>query len=137
VPNSNLIANQVVNWTLSSPWRRVDIPVGVAYGTDPEEIIKLLVNVATSHSGVMRSPEPTAFFLGFGDSALNFELRFWAARQEIWFQLKSDVSISVDRALREAGVEIPFPQRDLHVRSVDASVKENLPSPLVPPKPTA
>ncbi len=137
VPNSNLIANQVINWTLSSPWRRVDIPVGVAYGTDPEEIIKLLIDVATSHSGVMRSPEPTAFFLGFGDSALNFELRFWAARQEIWFQLKSDVSIGVNRALREAGVEIPFPQRDLHVRSVDATVKEALPSPLDQPKPTA
>jgi potassium-dependent mechanosensitive channel len=129
VPNSNLIANQVINWTLSSPWRRVDVPVGVAYGTDPERVIKLLVSVASEHVGVMRSPEPTAFFLGFGDSALNFELRFWAARQEIWFQLKSDVSVDVAKALGEAGIEIPFPQRDLHVRSIDASVREAISPP--------
>ncbi len=123
VPNSNLISNQVINWTLSSPWRRVDIPVGVAYGTDPEQVIKLLVGVANAYPGVMQSPEPSAFFLGFGDSALNFELRFWSARQEVWFQLKSDVSVAVGKALAEAGIEIPFPQRDLHVRSIDASAR--------------
>jgi potassium-dependent mechanosensitive channel len=121
VPNSNLIANQVINWTLSSPWRRVDIPVGVAYGSDPERIIKLLVGAAAANPGVMRSPEPVAFFLGFGDSALNFELRFWSARQETWFQLKSDVGVAIGRALAEAGFEIPFPQRDLNVRNIDAS----------------
>jgi potassium efflux system protein len=123
VPNSNLISNQVINWTLSTPWRRVEIPVGVAYGTNPEQIINLLVEVAGSNSGVMRDPKPSAFFVGFGDSALNFEVRFWAARQESWFQLKSDVTTSVARALQEAGIEIPFPQRDLHVRSIDASTK--------------
>jgi potassium efflux system protein len=123
VPNSNLISNQVINWTLSTPWRRVEVPVGVAYGTDPEQIINLLVEVAGSNPGVMRDPKPSAFFVGFGDSALNFELRFWAARQESWFQLKSDVTTSVAKALGEAGIEIPFPQRDLHVRSIDASIK--------------
>jgi potassium-dependent mechanosensitive channel len=123
VPNSNLISNQVINWTLSTPWRRVEVPVGVAYGTNPEQIIALLVEVAGSNPGVMRDPKPSAFFVGFGDSALNFELRFWAARQESWFQLKSDVTTSVAKALQEAGIEIPFPQRDLHVRSIDASIK--------------
>ncbi len=126
VPNSNLISNQVINWTLSSPWRRVDIAVGVAYGTDPEEVIKRLVGVASAFPGVMRSPEPLAFFMGFGDSALNFELRFWSARQDTWFQLKSDVAVAVGKALAEAGIEIPFPQRDLHVRSIDAASKEAL-----------
>jgi small-conductance mechanosensitive channel len=126
VPNSNLIANQVINWTLSSSWRRVEIPVSIAYGTDPERVLKLLVEVAKSNSGVMINPEPMAFFLGFGESALTFELRFWSARQETWFQLKSDVAIAVSKALREAGIEIPFPQRDLHVRSIDASAKETL-----------
>jgi potassium efflux system protein len=126
VPNSNLIANQVINWTLSSPWRRVEIPVGVSYGTDPEQVIKLLVEVANAYPGVMRSPEPAAFFLGFGESALNFELRFWSARQEVWFQLKSDVSVAVNKKLAEAGIEIPFPQRDLHVRSIETSAKDAL-----------
>jgi len=127
VPNSNLLSNQVINWTLSSPWRCVQIPVGVAYGTDPEPVLKRLVEVAESYPGVMRDPQPAAFFLGFGDSALNFELRFWAG-QDTWFQLKSDVTSGVAKALREAGIEIPFPQRDLHVRSIDASVREALAS---------
>jgi len=122
VPNNNLIANQVVNWTLSSPWRRVEIPVGVAYGSDPEAILKLLVQVAATNPEVMAEPPPVAFFLGFGDSALNFELRFWAHRQDTWFQLKSDVAIAVAHALRQANIEIPFPQRDIHVRGADVSI---------------
>jgi small-conductance mechanosensitive channel len=125
VPNSNLLSNQVINWTLSSPWRCVQIPVGVAYGTDPEPVLKLLVEVAESFPGVMRDPQPSAYFLGFGDNALNFELRCWAGG-DTWFQLKSDVTTGVVRALREAGIEIPFPQQDLHIRSIDASVKEAL-----------
>jgi potassium efflux system protein len=132
VPNSNLISNQVINWTLSSSWRRVEVPVGVAYGTDPEQVLKLLVEVAKSNSGVMLNPEPMAFFLGFGESALNFELRFWSARQETWFQLKSDVAIAIAKALREAGMEIPFPQRDLHVRSIDGLAKETLTGDIAP-----
>jgi small-conductance mechanosensitive channel len=121
VPNGNLISNQVINWTLSSQWRRVDVPVGVAYGTDPEQVIKLLVRVSESHPGVLLQRPPTAFFLGFGESSLNFELRFWSERQDTWFQLKSDVTVAVANALREAGIEIPFPQRDLHIRSIAAT----------------
>ena len=72
----------------------------------------MLVAEAAAHANVMTDPAPMAFFMGFGDSALNFELRFWSARQDIWFQLKSDVTTGVSRALREAGIELPFPQRD-------------------------
>jgi len=126
VPNSNLLSNQVINWTLSSQWRRVDVPVRVAYGTDPEEVIKLLVAVAESYPGVLLERPPMAFFMGFGESALNFELRFWSARQDTWFQLQSDVTVAVAKALREAGIEIPFPQRDLHVRSIGTSGAEAL-----------
>jgi len=128
VPNSNLISNQVINWTLSSQWRRVDVPVGVAYGTDPERMIKLLVGVAESHPGILLERPPMAFFLGFGESALKFELRFWCDRQDTWFQLQSDVTVAVAKALREAGIEIPFPQRDLHIRSIDASIPESVAS---------
>jgi potassium-dependent mechanosensitive channel len=123
VPNSNLLANQVINWTLSSQWRRVDVPIHVAYGTDPELLLRLLVEVAESNPGVLRQRPPTAFFLGFGDSALNFELRFWSAHQDAWFQLQSEVAIAVVKALQTAGIEIPFPQRDLHVRSLEPSVR--------------
>jgi small-conductance mechanosensitive channel len=126
VPNSNLIANQVINWTLSSQWRRVDVPVGVAYGTDPARVIKLLVGVAESHPGVLLVRPPMAFFLGFGESTLRFELRFWSSEQDTWFQLQSDVTVAVAKALEEAGIEIPFPQRDLRIRSIDASAAEKV-----------
>jgi small-conductance mechanosensitive channel len=124
VPNSNLLSNQVINWTLSSQWRRVDVPVRVAYGTDPERVIKLLVSVAEAYPGVLLERPPLAFFMGFGESSLNFELRFWSAWQDTWFQLQSDVTVAVAKALREAGIEIPFPQRDLHLRSIDSPVAE-------------
>ena len=133
MPNSNLISNQVINWTLSSQWRRVDVPVGVAYGTDPARVIRLLEGVAESHPGVLHERPPLAFFLGFGESALKFELRFWCGQQDTWFQLQSDVTVAVATALREARIEIPFPQRDIHVRSIDASVAESVASSGVSP----
>jgi potassium efflux system protein len=124
VPNSNLLSNQVINWTLSSPWRRVDIPVGVTYDSDPERVLQLLVNVAQLHPGVLRERPPEAFFIGFGENALNFELRFWSAFQDTWFQLRSEVTLALAKALRESGIGIPYPQRDLHIRSVDTSVEQ-------------
>jgi len=125
VPNSDLISKEVINWTLSSLRRRVDIPVGVAYGTDPERMLSLLIDVASSHPGVIQSPKPEAYFLGFGDSALNFEVRFWTYRED-WFRLKSDAAVSLMKALREANIEVPFPQRELHIRSIERS-GENVP----------
>jgi potassium efflux system protein len=123
VPNSNLLSNQVINWTLTSARRRVEVPVGVAYGTNPELALKLLIEVAESNPRILKEPRPEAFFLGFGESALNLELRFWAA-QSIWFELKSEVGLAVFHALRKAGIEIPYPQRDLHVRALDYPVKK-------------
>ncbi len=123
VPNSNLLSNQVINWTLTSARRRVEVPVGVAYGTNPELALNLLIEVAESNPRILKEPRPEAFFLGFGESALNLELRFWAA-QSIWFELKSEVGLAVFHALRKAGIEIPYPQRDLHVRALDYPVKK-------------
>ena len=122
VPNSNLTSTQVINWTLSSQRRRIEIAVGVAYGTDPELVLRMLVAEAAAHQNVMTNPAPEAFFISFGDSALNFELRFWSESQDAWFKLKSDVTVAIARALAEAGIEIPFPQRDLHLRSIDPAV---------------
>jgi potassium-dependent mechanosensitive channel len=125
VPNNELISTKVTNWTLSSPRRRVTIPVGVACDSDPATVLKLLAGVAHSTPGVMSHPEPAAFFLGFGESTLDFELRFWAT-QEMWLQLKSDVGVRVAKALGDAGIEIPFPQRDLHLRSIDEQTRGTL-----------
>ena len=122
VPNSDFVAKEVINWTLSSLRRRVDIPLTVAYGTDPERLISLLLELAVAHPAVISNPKPEAYFLDFGESALSFELRFWTY-QEDWFQLKSDVAVHLIKALREANIEIPFPQRDLHIRSVSSLAK--------------
>jgi len=127
LPNSNLLSNQVTNWTLSSTRRLVEIPVRIAYGTDPALALKLLMEIATSNPHVLAHPRPETLFLGFGDSALNVELRFWAA-QSVWFELKSQISMAILESFRNAGIEIPYPQRDLRVRSIDSLPKEELPA---------
>ena len=119
VPNANLISGEVVNWTLSDEIRRVDVSVGVAYGSDPDKVIAIVLDAARSCDGVMASPAPTALFSDFGDSALQFQLRFWTARFDSYTSLASDVRVALARRLAEAGIAIPFPQRDLHVVSVD------------------
>jgi small-conductance mechanosensitive channel len=124
VPNANLISAEVVNWTLSDERRRADVPIGVAYGTEPQAVIDILVNLAKEHPEVMDDPAPEAFFLGFGASSLDFELRAWTRASFI--QVASDLRVRITEALEEAGIVIPFPQRDLHLRSVDRSAADVL-----------
>jgi potassium efflux system protein len=126
LPNSTLLSNQVTNWTLSSTRRLVEIPVRISYGTDPALVLKLLMEIATSNPHVLAHPRPETLFLEFGESSLNVELRFWAA-QSVWFELKSQISMAILESFRNAGIEIPYPQRDLHVRSIDSLSKEELP----------
>jgi potassium-dependent mechanosensitive channel len=118
VPNGDLISKSVINWTLSDRRRRIEIKVGVAYGSDPEKVIGLLLKAATDHPEALTDPAPAAYFMGFGDSSLDFILHVWAARFEQALPLQSAVRRSVARVLTEAGIEIPFPQRDLNLRSI-------------------
>ena len=121
VPNGNLIAQEVTNWTLSDRRRRVEVGVGVAYGTDPEQVLEALLSVARGNDDILPYPEPQAVFLEFGDSSLNFALRAWTRTFEDHFRVKSDLTVMTNAALVEAGIQIPFPQRDLHLRSVDGN----------------
>jgi potassium efflux system protein len=118
VPNSELIANKVINWTLSDQRRRVELPVGVAYGTEPEKVMTLLLDVAAEEKRVLPEPKPVALFMGFGDSALNFELRFWVIKESEAVPVRSLVALKVAAALRSEGIEIPVPQRDLNLRNM-------------------
>jgi small-conductance mechanosensitive channel len=120
VPNANLISAEVTNWTLSDERRRMDLPVGVAYGTDPEAVIEILIGVAGEHPEVLSDPEPQGLFLGFGESSLDFQLRAWTRADFV--RVSSELLLAVNRALGDEGIEIPFPQRDLHLRSVDSDV---------------
>ncbi len=126
VPNGNIISSEVVNWTLSDKLRRIEILVGVAYGTDPEKVINILKGIVAEHDSILKNPEPVVLFTEFGDSSLNFSLRFWTADFEEWLNLKSEITVLVNKALKEANIEIPFPQRDLHLRSVDPEISNEL-----------
>ncbi len=118
VPNAKFIEDTVTNWSLGDPKVRFRIPVGVAYGSDTEKVRQLLLAVADQHPKALKDPAPNVFFVGFGDSSLNFELGVWTA--EMTFRplpFRSDLNFAIERALREGGIQIPFPQRDLHIRS--------------------
>jgi small-conductance mechanosensitive channel len=119
VPNATLIATDVVNWTLSDRLRRVDIAVGAGYGSDPRKVLEILGRVARSHEEVLASPEPTVLFVGFGDSSLNFELRVWTPEYDASVRVGSEMRTAIVAAFKDAGIEIPFPQRDVRVRSID------------------
>ena len=116
---SLLITNRVTNWTLTDRQARSVLPVGVAYGSDIALVMQTLKECALVHSGVLKSPEPQVLFRRFGDSSLDFELRAWVADLDTRLQVASDLHQDIDRRFRQAGIEIPFPQRDLHVRSVE------------------
>jgi len=131
VPNGNLISNQLINWTLSDNKRRIEIKVGVAYGSDPNVVLKLIKQVAMEHEDVMKDPEPRALFEEFGDSSLNFRLLFWVPFEK-GIGAKSDISIGIYNIFAENGIEIPFPQVDLHVKEEQKKDKE---TPVSEPKP--
>jgi small-conductance mechanosensitive channel len=126
VPNANLVSDQVTNWTLSDRRRRIEIDVGVIYGTEGEQVIKLLLDVAHENDKVLTDPEPLALFMGFGDSSLDFRLRAWVSDFNLGMQVRSDLAVAIQRALKEAEIEVPFPQRDLHLRSVEPEVERIL-----------
>jgi len=132
IPNATLISGKVINWTLSESRRRRELPVGVAYGSDPNLVLKILREAASKHELILSKPEPMAYFKGFGDSSLDFELHFWVMQENNGLLITSEVALSVMQALSDAGIEIPFPQRDLHVRSVDPSAAALLPSNMEP-----
>jgi potassium efflux system protein len=117
VPNSHLVSNTVTNWTLSNPMARVRIQVGVGYSTDIQLALDLLREAAQRNSRVLREPAPAAFFTRFGESSVELELHAWVADVKERLLAQSEIGIEIQRLLGEAGVEIPFPQRDLHIRS--------------------
>ena len=126
VPNGNLISAEVVNWTLSDRHRRIELPIGVAYGTDPNQVLEILRTVTPKQRGVLEHPQLQALFDGFGDSSLDFSVRFWTDEFENFRVVSSNVNVAIHDALKEADITIPFPQRDLHLRSIDPSFKGSL-----------
>ncbi len=123
VPNSDIVAGAVTNMTLSSKTGRVIVPVGVAYGSDLEKTRQVLLKAAEDNPMIMAYPAPFVLFMGLGDSSLDFELRGYLYDVSNILTARSDLLFSIYKALNEADIEIPFPQRDLHLRDAEDLVK--------------
>ncbi len=117
VPNGNLISNEMINWTLSDHKRRQEIIVGVAYGTDTQKVTDVLNKIVSDHENILKVPNPRIFFLGFGDSSLDFRVLFWT-HFDNGLGTKSAIGLAIDSAFKKEGISIPFPQRDLHLPSI-------------------
>ena len=124
VPNSEFISSRVTNWSYQDRKVRFDIPVGVSYSCDPDVVTQLLIEVANKHDGVLATPKPTVLFEEFGDSSLNFALQVWTRQYATLPRvLRSELNYAIARIFKENDVEIPFPQRDVHVRSGGLEVR--------------
>ena len=117
VPNSEFISSHVINWSHRDPKIRVHIPVGVAYGSDVPLVIRSLLEVAQDHAEVLKEPPPKVWFNEFADSSLNFELLVWIAHPKRRPDIISELNKKTDEIFRKNKIQIPFPQRDLHIRS--------------------
>ena len=118
VPNTKFIDSPVTNWTYLDPRVRFRIPVGVAYGSDVNKVREALIAAGKSNAHVLADPAPSVFLKQFGESSIDFELVVWSAEMSHRpSRFKSDLNFAIEEKLREAGIEIPFPQRDLHIRS--------------------
>jgi len=118
IPNKTFITSQLVNWTLSDTITRIVIPVGIAYGSDVELAHKVIIDTVRSSPLVLTEPEPSAWFIGYGDSSLNFSIFIFVGELANRLLATHDVLVRLEKAFGEHNIVIPFPQRDIHVRSV-------------------
>lgn len=117
VPNGHLISNEVINWTLSDNKRRIEIISGVAYGSDVHKVQELFLKLLQDHPDVLQYPAPRVYFNDMGESSLDFRLLFWTDNFDEWLRIRSEMIFKIYDTLKAEGIEIPFPQRDLHIKS--------------------
>jgi potassium-dependent mechanosensitive channel len=126
VPNGMLLADKVTNWTLTDQNRRVDVDLGVAYGSDVTRVMQLLQETTRTTPGIADDPAPAVLFTGFGASSLDFAIRAWTQKFDDWSTIRSELMARLYAALADAEIEIPFPQQDVHVRTVSEDVLRSL-----------
>jgi hypothetical protein len=117
IPNSKFLETEVVNWDLGDPRSRIHVPVGVAYGTDLARVRRALLEAARGHPEVESDPRPQVQMKAFGESSLDFELLVWTRDPRNKNRLESDLNFRIEESLRRHGIQVPFPQLDLHVRA--------------------
>ena len=124
IPNATLLSNDLINWTRVDDQKRIELNIGVAYGSDPKQVRNILMQIVSDHPSVLDKPEPMALFNQFGDSALNFRLLFWSPISE-WMDIQSEVAGIIYERFAEEGIEIPFPQQDVWIRQAVAEESES------------
>ncbi len=117
VPNSEFISTTVINWSHGDKKIRVDLDVGVSYNSDLDLVLKVLKEIAIENKEVLKAPAPEVHFREFGDSSWNMKLRVWISHPKKHYYVRSDINCEIVRKFRQHNIEIPFPQRDLHLRS--------------------
>ena len=117
VPNSDFISSKVTNWSYGDPKIRMNIEVGVSYSSELDTVIKALQEVADEHKDVLKAPQRTVLLAGFGDSSWDMLLRLWIGSPSRYYQIRSEINCAIVKKFREYNIEIPFPQRDLHLRT--------------------
>lgn len=127
MPNSTFLEENVINWTRGERKSRLRFPVGVAYGSDVELVRETLIETAKNTDNVMDDPEPRVIFMEFADSSLNFEVRVWVEDADYRIQVRDDFNTAVNEAFAEKGIEMPFPQRDVHLETTGDAEVENPP----------
>lgn len=126
IPNQSLVTQSVINWTLSDQITRVTFRVGIAYGANTDQALQLMMGVIKANPLVLADPKPTVLFIDFGDSALIFDVRVFVRDRSHRAQVSHELHMALEKVLREHRIEIPFPQRDLHIRSLSPEVAEIL-----------
>jgi small-conductance mechanosensitive channel len=125
VPNGEFISKEVINWTLSDKQRRMELKVGVAYGSDLQQVKELITGVLDAHTDVIKYPKPLILFEVMNDSSLDFRILFWTDNYDEWLRIRSEVLFNIYHSLVDAGITIPYPQRDLHIKDI-SSIEEKL-----------
>ena len=119
IPNENLITTEVINWSYSDKQVRLKLPVQISYDDDPEEAMEILLQASESCDRVLKDPPAAARLMGFGDNGIDLELRVWIYDPEGGVgNVRSDLNVAIWKGFKEAGITIPYPQRDLHVKAI-------------------
>ncbi|MFK7759670.1 MAG: mechanosensitive ion channel domain-containing protein [Phycisphaerales bacterium] len=131
IPNKTFITNDVINWSLTDPMLRVKIPIGVSYSSNADHVERTLYQITADQSLVLQDPSPQVIFLGFGDSTLNYEIRVFISSIESFIPVRHAINSEIFRVFQDEGIEIAFPQRDLHLRSIGdlSEIVDRIPRP--------
>jgi potassium efflux system protein len=129
LPNKDLITKEVTNWTLADPVTRITVPIGVAYGSDVDEVKELLLRLVKEQPEVLKDPGPSVIFMKHGESSLDFEVRFFLGQTSLRLEMIDRMNRLINKMLKEKGIRIPFPQRDLHVHPTTPDHEQRLPEP--------